>query len=1073
MLRNLHIDTSKRNKNKSNWGAAIGFTMFIFSITFILNSTTSLNAAQGKRLWSYKSLTSNFDASAGIGDVDRDGFLDVVVVSLRGDVIALDGYGREIWKTVLDEKITNAPTVLDVTKDAGLEVLVITQLGKLYCLDGLTGKQVWRNSTLKSVKWASMNIVATDINLDGNIEIITADLNGTLLCIDGNGKEIWRYNESEGIGSAPAVGDIDGDGEAEIIIASEDTPLICLNNEGKLKWRYKPQGDVLESGRKREVTAPVIQDINGDGIAEIVTGNGFELTAINNKGELIWSYPIKNRIDSGISIADVDGDGNVEIFESDLSGNLTCVSSDGKFKWTASLGGRARRAPAIADVDGDGAVEILATSYGGKMKIFDTSGKLKEEFAVKGGTNAAPVIADLFNDGGLCAIVPEISGNLVVYQWDSVIEKPEILWPEYRGWASRTAGEYIKIKRNGSTDIIGVDPNEMIDAEIQKFSDNFSELKKTLTELIKIIPQMPNSKGFLERVHFLSAAINKSTNQVENVDDLTPIKRRKLRDNLTNWNNELSRWFAVAKEAVEQNKIITAYAANPWAPFGGMDEVIEGRTPEAKISVEAFQGEYESTAANLFNFSGSSRTLRVMVDKFTGPEGAVSISADDVITLREVIDVPTQDSDLSSDALPELNTGNLLVVPAWNGRQLWFTINTAKLTSGTWKAKVHLKSLDVQFIEEVVEISIKIWDTRLPVEQPLNLCNWSGTKTPKGTFEDQIAHGVNVFTRSIPPKATFNESGNITKIDYTKHDAYMANHVPHGTVLFHSLVKLDGPAEAYSDIWLKAYSSFIPQWIKHLKEQGYDYDNFAFYPQDEPGLEHGKNVARLLKLAIPIRKIDPQIRIYANPVSHITIEQLEEIEPFIDIWTPLNTMIFPEEKLEFIHATRKQFWNYACSDNAKNLTPLEYSRFQAWMSWHYGHTGIGFYTYYQGSNYWFQPESGFEYGMIYEGKGVVTSKRWEAVRDGVEDYTLLHTLKKAVETASESAISKELVKKAKKVYNEKAAVVSDFTLETKHNANYVENEDIKNDLRKVDERFEMIINIRREIAELLVQLQIK
>ena len=66
-----------------------------------------------------------------------------------------------------------------------------------------------------------------------------------------------------------------------------------------------------------------------------------------------------------------------------------------------------------------------------------------------------------------------------------------------------------------------------------------------------------------------------------------------------------------------------------------------------------------------------------------------------------------------------------------------------------------------------MELSIKIWDTPLAKEQVLKLCSWSGTDNPEGTFADQIAHGVNLFTSTIPPKATFDESGEIIKTDYS------------------------------------------------------------------------------------------------------------------------------------------------------------------------------------------------------------------------------------------------------------------------------------------------------------------
>ncbi|MCK4990547.1 MAG: hypothetical protein KAS29_08680, partial [Bacteroidales bacterium] len=465
--------------------------------------------------------------------------------------------------------------------------------------------------------------------------------------------------------------------------------------------------------------------------------------------------------------------------------------------------------------------------------------------------------------------------------------------------------------------------------------------------------------------------------------------------------------------------------------------------------------------------------FRVMFDEFTGPEGAASVSTDDVFTLRETIDVPTQDSDLSADALPELNTGNLLTIPAWEGRQLWFTINSKKLTPGTWLAKIRLKSLDVQFVETELEVSIKIWDVPLAKEQPLKLCNWSGTIKPEGTFEDQTAHGVNLFTSTVPPEATFDESGKITNIDYSDHDIFMAKHAPKGTPLFHSLVKLTGPAEKFSPTWEKAYRSFIPLWIKHLKEFSYGYESFAFYPQDEIGLEHGKHVAVFMKWAKLVREIDPGIRIYANPVAHITMEQLEEIEPFVDIWTPLQTHIYPKEKLEFIHATKKPLWNYDPANNAKHLSPLVYYRGQSWMSWHYGHTGIGFFHYFGGAKFWFQPEAGFEYAMIYEGKGVVTSKRWEAVRDGVEDFTLLQTLKMAADAAEKTGSHKELVNKARILLNEKATLISDFSKGDNFKVIDIGKYGKAGARKMADQQLEMINSVRREIAELLCQLQKK
>ena len=1030
-------------------------------LLILLNVTLSAN--NGKKLWSLKMAGRNIDASAAIGDVDRDGFSDIVVGSTMGEVVALDGKGRNIWNTDLKDQISIAPTLMDVMDNPGLEVLVLTSSGKIFCLDGLTGTTLWEDSTLGRIKWASMTIIASDINSDGKNEIIAGDEEGTLVCIDGTGKKLWMYAEPEGIGSAPAVGDLDGDGAAEIIIASEDSPLICLNNKGEEQWRFKPLGDILASGRKREVAAPAIWDIDGNGSKEIITGMGFELVAVNSEGKLIWSSPMKNRIDSGISIADADEDGSVEIYAVDLSGNMVCVKPDGKIKWNATLPGKARRSPIIADIDGDGIVEILIAGYSSKMVAFKPTGDIDEDIVIKGGTNAAPIVADLLGDGGLCAVVPEISGNLVVYRWQPIIRNPKILWPEYRGWASRTAGDFSQNIIDKNT----IDKNAYRVGR-QEFANNLSEIKKAQDELKNLIPLLPDRRGLQERVYYLNVSIEHAQNQFENIDNLTPMKKRELRDTLVELKTEFIRLSKIAKQAVEEGKIIALYAANPWAPFGGIDEIIEGRTPKPNVTVEAFQNEFESAALNIFNFSGSARTMRVEIDKLSGPTDATSISNDEIFTLCETFDVPTQDADLSADALPELNGGNLLTVPAWEGRQLWITINTKQLVSGTWTVKLRLKSLEVEPALAEAELKIKIGDVPLPQKQTLNLCHWGITDHPDGALEDQIAHGTNIFPRTIPAKADFDESGKITNIDYTDHDAYMSTHATHGTILFHSLVSLRGPSPAFSPSWIKAFQGFIPLWIEHLKESGFEYESYAFYPVDEPGLEHGKNVARFMKWAKLVREIDPKIRIYANPVASITMEQLREMKPYVDIWTPMQTNIFPKEKLDFIHSTKTIWWNYDPSDNAKHLSPLAYYRGQAWMSWHNGHTGIGFWTYSQGSNFWYQPTSGFDYAMIYEGKGVVTSKRWEAVRDGIEDFSLLNALKIAADAAFNAGGQEELVKKSRNVLEKKPAVITEFMSNNKPGR---ASQDIA---RKIaDSRWETFRETRKEIYELLSQFQKK
>ena len=68
--------------------------------------------------------------------------------------------------------------------------------------------------------------------------------------------------------------------------------------------------------------------------------------------------------------------------------------------------------------------------------------------------------------------------------------------------------------------------------------------------------------------------------------------------------------------------------------------------------------------------------------------------------------------------------------------------------------------------------------------------------------------------------------------------------------MFHSLVSLTGPAEAHSPVWLKAYDAAVKRFVTHVTEFGLGYEDYTFYPVDEPGLEEGRNVARFMEAVI-------------------------------------------------------------------------------------------------------------------------------------------------------------------------------------------------------------------------------
>ncbi|MCP5064915.1 MAG: DUF4091 domain-containing protein [Ignavibacteriae bacterium] len=101
-------------------------------------------------------------------------------------------------------------------------------------------------------------------------------------------------------------------------------------------------------------------------------------------------------------------------------------------------------------------------------------------------------------------------------------------------------------------------------------------------------------------------------------------------------------------------------------------------------------------------------------------------------------------------------------------------------------------------------------------------------------------------------------------------------------------------------------------------------------------------------------------------------------------------------------------WSYNCTytsarpvgANIKNINLFYEYRTAALFALKIGSTGIGYWAYKAGSeNQWSRNK--LEYSLVYPGRTKnVTSRRWEAVREGIEDYRILSALHKYLDNKS-------------------------------------------------------------------------
>ncbi|MCH2134824.1 MAG: choice-of-anchor D domain-containing protein [Phycisphaerales bacterium] len=174
-----------------------------------------------------------------------------------------------------------------------------------------------------------------------------------------------------------AIPDVNGDGRPDVIGCSEDNAIRCFNGNahesGDVLWTHEIYSGNIYSDKGLDV----IEDVDGDGIHEVVVGatGGARLIRMlsGRTGEEIWSYHTDAVGDGGWvyqvdGSRDFSGDGVPDIVASAGDDGqdtgpkrVYCLDGlTGQPHWQHPLGGPGYAAIAVDDFTGDGVPDVLA-----------------------------------------------------------------------------------------------------------------------------------------------------------------------------------------------------------------------------------------------------------------------------------------------------------------------------------------------------------------------------------------------------------------------------------------------------------------------------------------------------------------------------------------------------------------------------------------------------------------------------------------------------------------------------------------------------------------------------------------
>jgi len=202
----------------------------------------------------------------------------------------------------------------------------------------------------------------------------------------------------------------------------------------------------------------------------------------------------------------------------------------------------------------------------------------------------------------------------------------------------------------------------------------------------------------------------------------------------------------------------------------------------------------------------------------------------------------------------------------------------------------------------------------------------------------------------------------------------------------------DGGVSSRLDADIREWTTEV---VRVLAEEGFQPDRWAVYPIDEPEVADYRLLGRFVKA---IHAANPRVQIYANPGSVDRREllpggRLASLIDQVDLWQPQIDQAADLLGPEMLRRGDRPWYIYQVGKApAKAISPTCYRRL-GWDAWRRGASGFGFWSFSDtgGSSAWDDLDgSRPDWAVVYESPaGLVSSRRWEAFRQGVREYRAL------------------------------------------------------------------------------------